>query len=293
MRRVLRLALALSVLVALSAPGAVRAQSRDEDPGVPQVTLEFEDDYEDTRATGHAAYDEMDATAMVRASVFERIDPRDAIDDPDAPPRGARPALEEDADDVNLVPELPRLRRQTQGGDASRYGSTGTGTEPEEERMDTVYVEPEPAEPRAVEPEVVEPEPEAVDEPEAVEPEAVEPEAVEPEAVEPAEPEPEAIPPDPQPAAAPREAETGSEEKSSDDARQAALTRRAAEEAEVKAAEAAEKSRRDTGAPVEKEAPATIFDYYKPPVLEPVYVGGYYKRANPWDKGKRSDDGAL
>ena len=64
-------------------------------------------------------------------------------------------------------------------------------------------------------------------------------------------------------------------------------------EAEVKAAEAAEKSRRDTGAPVEKEAPATIFDYYKPPVLEPVYVGGYYKRANPWDKGKRSDDGAL
>ena len=88
MRRVLRLALALSVLVALSAPGAVRAQSRDEDPGVPQVTLEFEDDYEDTRATGHAAYDEMDATAMVRASVFERIDPRDAIDDPDAPPRG-------------------------------------------------------------------------------------------------------------------------------------------------------------------------------------------------------------
>ena len=292
-RRVLRLALALSVLVALSAPGAVRAQSRDEDPGVPQVTLEFEDDYEDTRATGHAAYDEMDATAMVRASVLERIDPRDAIDDPDAPPRGARPALEEDADDVNLVPELPRLRRQTQGGDASRYGSTGTGTEPEEERMDTGYVEPEPAEPRAVEPEVVEPEPEAVDEPEAVEPEAVEPEAVEPEAVEPAEPEPEAIPPDPQPAAAPREAETGSEEKSSDDARQAALARRAAEEAEVKAAEAAEKSRRDTGAPVEKEAPATIFDYYKPPVLEPVYVGGYYKRANPWDKGKRSDDGAL
>lgn len=293
MRRVLRLALALSVLVALSAPGAVRAQSRDEDPGVPQVTLEFEDDYEDTRATGHAAYDEMDAAAMVRAPVFERIDPRDAVDDPDAPPRGARPALEEDADDVNLVPELPRLRRQTQGGDASRYGSTGTGTEPEEERMETGYVEPEPAEPRAVEPEVVEPEPEAVDESEAVEPEAVEPEAVEPEAVEPAEPEPEAIPPDPQPAAAPREAETGSEEKSSDDARQAALARRAAEEAEVKAAEAAEKSRRDTGAPVEKEAPATIFDYYKPPVLEPVYVGGYYKRANPWDKGKRSDDGAL
>ena len=293
MRRVLRLALALSVLVALSAPGAVRAQSRDEDPGVPQVTLEFEDDYEDTRATGHAAYDEMDAAAMVRAPVFERIDPRDAVDDPDAPPRGARPALEEDADDVNLVPELPRFRRQTQGGDASRYGSTGTGTEPEEERMETGYVEPEPAEPRAVEPEVVEPEPEAVDEPEAVEPEAVEPEAVEPEAVEPAEPEPEAVPPDPQPAAAPREAETGSEEKSSDDARQAALARRAAEEAEVKAAEAAEKSRRDTGAPVEKEAPATIFDYYKPPVLEPVYVGGYYKRANPWDKGKRSDDGAL
>jgi hypothetical protein len=70
MRRVLRLALALSVLVALSAPGAVRAQSRDEDPGVPQVTLEFEDDYEDTRATGHAAYDEMDAAAMVRAPVF-------------------------------------------------------------------------------------------------------------------------------------------------------------------------------------------------------------------------------
>ena len=293
MRRVLRLALALSVLVALSAPGAVRAQSRDEDPGVPQVTLEFEDDYEDTRATGHAAYDEMDAAAMVRAPVFERIDPRDAVDDPDAPPRGARPALEEDADDVNLVPELPRLRRQTQGGDASRYGSTGTGTEPEEERMETGYVEPEPAEPRAVEPEVVEPDPEAVDESEAVEPEAVEPEVVEPEAVEPAEPEPEAIPPDPQPAAAPREAETGSEEKSSDDARQAALARRAAEEAEVKAAEAAEKSRRDTGAPVEKEAPATIFDYYKPPVLEPVYVGGYYKRANPWDKGKRSDDGAL
>ena len=64
MRRVLRLALALSVLVALSAPGAVRAQSRDEDPGVPQVTLEFEDDYEDTRATGHAAYDEMDAAQM-------------------------------------------------------------------------------------------------------------------------------------------------------------------------------------------------------------------------------------
>ena len=293
MRRVLRLALALSVLVALSAPGAVRAQSRDEDPGVPQVTLEFEDDYEDTRATGHAAYDEMDAAAMVRAPVFERIDPRDAVDDPDAPPRGARPALEEDADDVNLVPELPRLRRQTQGGDASRYGSTGTGTEPEEERMETGYVDPEPAEPRAVEPEVVEPEPEAVDESKAVEPEAVEPEAVEPEAVEPAEPEPEAVPPDPQPAAAPREAETGSEEKSSDDARQAALARRAAEEAEVKAAEAAEKSRRDTGAPVEKEAPATIFDYYKPPVLEPVYVGGYYKRANPWDKGKRSDDGAL
>ena len=293
MRRVLRLALALSVLVALSAPGAVRAQSRDEDPGVPQVTLEFEDDYEDTRATGHAAYDEMDAAAMVRAPVFERIDPRDAVDDPDAPPRGARPALEEDADDVNLVPELPRLRRQTQGGDASRYGSTGTGTEPEEERMETGYVEPEPAEPRAVEPEVVEPEPEAVDESKAGAPEAVEREAVEPEAVEPAEPEPEAIPPDPQPAAAPREAETGSEEKSSDDARQAALARRAAEEAEVKAAEAAEKSRRDTGAPVEKEAPATIFDYYKPPVLEPVYVGGYYKRANPWDKGKRSDDGAL
>ena len=82
-------------------------------------------------------------------------------------------------------------------------------------------------------------------------------------------------------------------EKSSDEARQAALARRAAEEAEVKAAEAAEKARRDTGAPVEKEAPATIFDYYKPPVLEPVYVGGYYKRANPWDKGKRGDDGAL
>ena len=85
----------------------------------------------------------------------------------------------------------------------------------------------------------------------------------------------------------------GLAEKSSDEARQAALARRAAEEAEVKAAEAAEKSRRDTGAPVEKEAPATVFDYYKPPVLEPVYVGGYYKRANPWDKGKRSDDGAL
>ena len=95
------------------------------------------------------------------------------------------------------------------------------------------------------------------------------------------------------PAAAPREAETVPAEKSSDEARQAALARRAAEEAEVKAAEAAEKSRRDTGAPVEKEAPATVFDYYKPPVLEPVYVGGYYKRANPWDKGKRSDDGAL
>lgn len=84
MRRVLRLALALSVLVALSAPGAVRAQSRDEDPGVPQVTLEFEDDYEDTRATGHALYDEMDATAMVRELAFERIDPRDVFDDPDA-----------------------------------------------------------------------------------------------------------------------------------------------------------------------------------------------------------------
>jgi hypothetical protein len=52
----------------------------------------------------------------------------------------------------------------------------------------------------------------------------------------------------------------------------------------VKAAEAAEKARRDTGAPLEKNAPATIFDYYKPKVLEPVYVGGYWKRANPWDK---------
>jgi hypothetical protein len=294
MRRVLRLALALSVLVALSAPGAVRAQSRDEDPGVPQVTLEFEDDYEDTRATGHAAYDEMDATAMVREPAFERTDPRDAFDDPDAPPRGARQALEENADDVNLVPnEFPRPRRHTQGGDASRYGSTGTDAEPEEERTEMGYVELEPAEPETVEPEDVEPEPEAVDEPEAIEPEAIEPEAVEPEAVEPAEPEPEAVPSDPEPAAAPREAVTVPAEKSSDEARQAALARRAAEEAEVKAAEAAEKARRDTGAPVEKEAPATIFDYYKPPVLEPVYVGGYYKRANPWDKGKRGDDGAL
>ena len=278
MRRVLRLALALSVLVALSAPGAVHAQSRDEDPDVPQVTLEFEDDYEDTRATGHASYDEMDATAMVRELAFERIDPRDAFDHPDAPPRGARHALEENADGVNLVPEFPRPRRHAQGGDASRYGSTGTGTEPEEERMETGYLEPEPAEPRALEPEVVEPDPEVVDEPEAVQP---------------ADPEPEAVTPDPEPAAAPREAETVPAEKSSDEARQAALARRAAEEAEVKAAEAAEKSRRDTGAPVEKEAPATVFDYYKPPVLEPVYVGGYYKRANPWDKGKRSDDGAL
>ena len=289
MRRVLRLALALSVLVALSAPGAVHAQSRDEDPDVPQVTLEFEDDYEDTRATGHASYDEMDATAMVRELAFERIDPRDAFDHPDAPPRGARHALEENADGVNLVPEFPRPRRHAQGGDASRYGSTGTGTEPEEERMETGYLEPEPAEPRALEPEVVEPDPEVVDEPEAID----EPEAAEPEAVQPADPEPEAVTPDPEPAAAPREAETVPAEKSSDEARQAALARRAAEEAEVKAAEAAEKARRDTGAPVEKEAPATVFDYYKPPVLEPVYVGGYYKRANPWDKGKRSDDGAL
>jgi len=38
--------------------------------------------------------------------------------------------------------------------------------------------------------------------------------------------------------------------------------------------EAAEKARRDTGAPLETEKPATIFDYYKPKVLEPVYVGG-------------------
>lgn len=85
-----------------------------------------------------------------------------------------------------------------------------------------------------------------------------------------------------------------SEEKeklSEEEARRAALARRAAEEAEIKAAEAAEKARRDSGAPVEKEAPKTIFDYYKPKVLEPVYVGGYWKRANPWDKGRRHDDG--
>jgi hypothetical protein len=77
-----------------------------------------------------------------------------------------------------------------------------------------------------------------------------------------------------------------------EEARKAALARRAAEEAEVKAAEAAEKARRDTGAPLEKDAPKTIFDYYKPKVLEPVYVGGYWKRANPWEKGRRHDDGA-
>lgn len=73
-------------------------------------------------------------------------------------------------------------------------------------------------------------------------------------------------------------------------ARQAALKRRASEAAEVAAAELAEKGRRVTGAPVETEAPATIHDYYKPPVLDPVYVGGYYKRANPWDTGRRSSD---
>ena len=184
--------------------------------------------------------------------------------------------------------------------------------EPEEERMEMGYLDLESVELLAIEPEVVEPDSEAVDEPEAIdEPEVID----EPEAAEPADPEPEEVPPeavdgpevidepeaaepeevpqDPVPAAAPREAATIPTEKSSDEARQAALARRAAEEAEVKAAEAAEKARRDTGAPVEKEAPATIFDYYKPPVLEPVYVGGYYKRANPWDKGKRGDDGAL
>jgi len=75
---------------------------------------------------------------------------------------------------------------------------------------------------------------------------------------------------------------------SEEEARKAALARRAAEEAEIKAAEAADKSRRDTGAPVEKEKPKTIFDYYKPKVLDPVYVGGYYKRANPWDKGRNN-----
>ena len=71
-----------------------------------------------------------------------------------------------------------------------------------------------------------------------------------------------------------------------EESRRQALVRRAAEEAEVKAAEAAEKSRRETGAPIERDAPDTIFDYYKPKVLDPVYVGGYWKRANPWDKGR-------
>lgn len=73
------------------------------------------------------------------------------------------------------------------------------------------------------------------------------------------------------------------------ESRRQALVRRAAEEAEVKAAEAAEKSRRETGAPIERDAPDTIFDYYKPKVLDPVYVGGYWKRANPWDKGRNDN----
>lgn len=83
--------------------------------------------------------------------------------------------------------------------------------------------------------------------------------------------------------------ESSSSDLGEEESRRQALVRRAAEEAEVKAAEAAEKSRRETGAPIERDAPDTIFDYYKPKVLDPVYVGGYWKRANPWDKGRHDN----
>ena len=276
MSRALRLALALAVLVALSASGAVRAESRNEDQGVPQVTLEYEDDYEETREMRQFAYDEMDDAAMVRENPLETPDPPAALDGLSAPtldPRHTRSNA--DAADVNLI--APMLQSE-QASDASRYGSTGTGMVPEEQIVPEDQMEPEPVV-GVVEPEIVEPE--------IVEPEVVEPEIVEPKVVEPA---PSSFSAAAQSSEAPLSSEKPSDETQ---ARQAALARRAAEEAEVKAAEAAEKSRRDTGAPVEKEAPATVFDYYTPPVLEPVYVGGYYKRANPWDKGKRGDDGAL
>ena len=190
---------------------------------------------------------------------------------------------------------------------ATRYGSTGTG--PDEEHTEDIYeqqdynmdeeeqaVEPEQEE-RYIEPESDEPD-KSVDEPVvSIMDVSVEEENMEPidEPVETRYQDTRQVPPETveeEPVLQSSTPAATSDEDSSEDpsaARQAALARRAAEEAEVKAAEAAEKSRRDTGAPVEKEAPKSIFDYYKPPVLEPVYVGGYYKRANPWDKGKRDD----
>jgi len=72
--------------------------------------------------------------------------------------------------------------------------------------------------------------------------------------------------------------------------RKQATVRRETADKEKKQMGTAERLRRDTGeAPLEKDPPATVFDYYRPKPLDPVFVGGYWKRANPWENGR---DGA-
>jgi len=231
------------------------------------------------------------------------------------------PAVTQDGASGNGDVDDMDMSSYAQGMDASSFGSTGVGMtdeaataaeEPAASGVDAAGVVPEPeqeadaqAEPADVEPEVESiPEPVAVPAPAAKVPAA------------------RATPP-PTPSAGARrtlssssdeeativdddsgddvkstsEGEGAGDAKLKDDlkeaeARRHALGRRAAEEEEVKAAEAAERARRDTGAPVEKEAPKSIHDYYKPKVLDPVYVGGYYQRAqthNLWEGGKRRD----
>ncbi|GHP11830.1 hypothetical protein PPROV_001055700 [Pycnococcus provasolii] len=82
----------------------------------------------------------------------------------------------------------------------------------------------------------------------------------------------------PSPNSSDSEEGTSTDEAEKAKAREAALKRKEAEAAEAASARQAEEERRRKGAPVEKEAPKTVHDYWRPKPPEPVFAGGFYKR---------------
>ena len=100
MDRLVRFAIALSLLLALAVGAVSQDESRHEqDSGVPQVQLEYVDDYESTRPSTHYAYDAMEGDMLVRTCFVDTQNPS-VPRNPHSMPLVARST--KIADDVNL-----------------------------------------------------------------------------------------------------------------------------------------------------------------------------------------------